>query len=242
MDDRKDIALFVAGEFTGDDGFGLVGLPVAGTAIRAPYMRFKKGNYLLGQEESLVPLGTAVIALQATEGWVRLVRDEPPRKIPREAGQPFPMRTQLGDTDQSKWALFDGKPSDPWQMATELALIEQATGQWMIFTTTSATGRGAVADLCRLITYQRRQRGDNAKPVVEIGTGMITLRFGPIAIPKFKIIDWIQIEAPPVAADQTEVLEKRSTIAGDAKTTGPKRSRKKPEVPWNEDLDDRNPY
>src|SRR5262249_50324906 len=115
-------------------------------------MRFVKGTYELGAEREPVTSGPQFIVIAATEGWVRLARGEPVRRVLREPGKPFPQRNELGDTDQSQWPLFDGQPSDPWTLSNELLLIKKETGRPVIFASTSWTGREAVADLCRLIT------------------------------------------------------------------------------------------
>ena len=246
--------------FSGDDGFALVATP-AGPNFRAPYMRFVKGTYELGAEREPVPPGTQFMTLAAQEGWVRLARGEPVRKVPREPGKPFPQRSELGDTDQSQWPLFDGQPSDPWTLSNEVLLTEKETGRPVIFTTTSWTGREAVADLCRLITYQRRTRGANARPIVSIGVGTYRSRRGPVATPKFTIADWIDSDGlepattesgptslPPskLATDLTEHLEQRSAISPTAQSTGAPahRQRNKRKQPsWDSDnLDDDIPY
>ena len=257
-------------EFSGDDGFELVGTP-AGPNLRAVYMRFVKGTYELGAEREPVPLGTQFIVIAAKEGWARLVRGEDVRRVPREPGKPFPQRTELGDTDQSQWPLFDGQPSDPWRLSNELLLMEKETGRRVIFSTTSWTGREAVADLCRLITHQRRSRGPNAKPIVSIGVGTYRSRRGPVATPKFTIVDWIDgdssepppgsgptsppLSSPPLsqlANDLTEHLEKRSAISPTEQSTRasahPRRKKSAsrestPRPPWDsDDLDDEIPY
>ena len=253
-------------EFSGDDGFELVGTP-AGPNLRAVYMRFVKGTYELGAEREPVPLGRQFIVIAAKEGWARLVRGEDVRRVPREPGKPFPQRNELGDTDQSQWPLFDGKPSDPWRLSIELLLIEKETGRPVIFVTTSLTGREAVTDLCRLITYQRRSRGPNAKPIVSIGVGTYRSRRGPVATPKFTIVDWIDSDdleppagcgeppagsgptSPPLAklaTDLTEHLEQRSAISPTAQSTdAPTRpQRNKPKQPSrdSDDLDDEIPW
>jgi hypothetical protein len=247
-------------DISADDGFALVATP-AGPNFRAVFMRFVKGTYELGAEREPVPTGTQFIAVAATEGWVRLARGEPVRRVQREPGKPFPQRSELGDTDQSQWPLFDGQPSDPWTLGNELLLTEKETGRPVIFTTTSWTGREAVADLCRLITYHRRSRGANARPIISIGVGSYRSRRGPVATPKFAIVHWIDGDhsGPAIAepaqsnltTDLIEHLETRSAIAPTAKSTGAEHPRRKKSAsrkstsrpPWDsDDLDDEIPY
>ena len=87
-------------EYGADDGFDLVSTPAHPEGYRSQHLRFKKGQYPLGVEQTPVPLGTEYIAASASECWVRLEKDTPPVRIPREPGKPFPRRDELGDTDQ----------------------------------------------------------------------------------------------------------------------------------------------
>jgi hypothetical protein len=140
-------------------------------------------------------------------------------------------------------------------------LTEKETGRPVIFTTTSWTGRETVADLCRLIIYQRRSRGANARPIMSIGVGSYRSRRGPVATPKFTIVDWIDGDHPELATaeppqsnlapDLTEHLEKRSVISPTAQSTGAsthhrrKKSASRKSTPrpsWDsDDLDDEVP-
>jgi hypothetical protein len=84
-----------------DDGIALVADPPADT-LRTKYLSFKKGKWLLGSEATKLDDGSRFVLHGARQGWVRLIKGETPRRIPREPGQPFPTRNELGDTDQSK--------------------------------------------------------------------------------------------------------------------------------------------
>jgi len=212
-------------------------------------MSFKKGDFYIGKEQEFVPLGTKYVAHSAGEGWVRLVRGEPVRRIPRVAGQPFPARAELGDTDKALWPRFDNEPNNPWVLSKELLLTEQATGRPVIFKTGTFTGREAVAALCRFITYQRRARCDNAKPIIELGCGTWQSKRGPIAIPKFTIIGWDGAETVGLGTlvhDVSEYLQAKSTIPADATSTNPlpkprRRKAEPPPPPWEDNLTDQIP-
>jgi hypothetical protein len=254
-----------------DDGFDLVATPTTAT-FRAKYMTFKQGEYLLGAEQEVVPHGTRFIVHAATEGWVRLVRGEPVQRIPREPGKPFPARKELGDLDESKWPVFDGKPSDPWKLSNELLMVARETGQPVILQVTSWSAREKVIDLCRLVTFQRRQRSDTAKPIIAIGAATRQNQRGSFKVPTFTPVDWIgkaetvseppssptkggpgaaeMVAEPPLsklANDLTEHLQARSVLSVPETSAAPKRRprHKKPEVPpWQDDndLDDVIPY
>jgi hypothetical protein len=102
-----------------------------------------------------------------------------------------------------------------------------------------------------LITYQRRERGPQAKPIVAIGAGTANFKRGPVAIPKFSIAGWINSAAEPgpsqLKPDLTEHLQERSALSGKETSTTPipRSRRKKPEPsPWEDDdlADDEIPY
>jgi hypothetical protein len=210
-----------------------------------------EGSWLMGPEKSPVSLGKEFIVHGAKQGWVRLVRGEPPQRIPREPDKAFPTREMLPDQDKSKWPTFDGEPSDPWSLANELLMTERETGQPVIFTSMYYSGREAVEDLCRLIVFQRRQRGDNAKPIVAIGNCTRSSKRGPYVAPAFTLIGWAgETEAPPpppseLANDLSEHLQARSTISP-AKTTAPlprpRRRKTVPDAGSDLDLNDEIPY
>jgi hypothetical protein len=102
-----------------------------------------------------------------------------------------------------------------------------------------------------LVTHERRSRGAQAKPVIAIGAGTATFKRGPVAIPKFTIVEWIDSAAEPepstLANDLTEHLQQRSVLSGTEKSTAPtpRKPRKKPAPrAWenDEDLDDSLPW
>jgi hypothetical protein len=232
----------------GDDGFALVATPTTAT-FRAPYMDFKQGEYLLGPEREVVPLGTKFIVHAATEGWVRLESGEAPQRIAREPGKPFPQRSELGDTDKSLWPVYNDKPSDPWMLQYELLLTELETGRPVILRAKSWSARDVVADLCRMVTFQRRRRGPGAKPIIAIGAATRPHRLGSYKVPRFDIgDDWVGAEAVPdpepsqVTKDLSERLQQSSVFSGKEKSTAakPRPQRRKPTSPSQKNDDDLN--
>jgi hypothetical protein len=173
----------------------------------------------------------------------------PPVRIAREADKPFPRRDELGDTDERLWPEFAGKPSDPWMQCLELLLIDRETGRPIIFSTATRTGRPAVEDLCRSITFRRRVLGPKARPVIKLKAGTIQARVGPVLVPQFEVIDWVDaVQMPEVApsqlkADMTTHIQ-QPPIGPDVKTAGlgnPPKGKKTPPLPWKDDLDDEIP-
>jgi hypothetical protein len=236
----------------GDDGFALVATPTTAT-FHAPYMDFRLGEFLLGPEREVVPHGTKFVVHAATEGWVRLASGEAPQRIPREPGKPFPQRSELGDTDQSQWPIYNDKPSDPWMLQYELLMTGLETGQAVILRAKSWSAREVVADLCRMVTFQRRRRGPGAKPIAVIGAATRPHRLGSYRVPRFDIVDWVGAEAvpepapSPLAKDLSEHLQQSSVLSGDEKSTAtkPRSQRRKPApAPQgnDNDLDDKLPW
>ena len=209
-------------------------------------------------EEQPVPSGTEFIVLAAGEHWLRLERGVKPVRIPRELGKPFPQRSELGDLDPKFWAVFADKPSDPWTDMLELLLVERKTNRLVLFQIGTITGKPCIEDLCRIVTNERDTRGPRAKPIIALKVGMVPTKNGPIPIPQFEIVGWVDGVEPEtvpskLAADLTAVLEKRSVIDPSAKRTGAndnakgvvgKQKRRKEPV-WTantDELDDENPF
>jgi hypothetical protein len=92
-------------------------------------LKFKKGDYLIGEDP--VSLGTEYIAhaIGWTKCWIKFVNGEvAERKIYRVAhGEKPPERDELDDQDESQWKVgIDGKPADPWVFQYLLPLEDPA--------------------------------------------------------------------------------------------------------------------
>jgi hypothetical protein len=254
-----------------DDGFDLVATPTTATS-HAKRMVFKQGLYLRGPDKEVVPIGTRFVVVKANDGWQHWVDGRVVQRIPREPGKRFPIREELGDTDQSQWSVFNGEPSDPWQLQSELLMVEEETGQLTILQVTSWSAREQIEDFCRLVTSRRRQLGVNAKPIIALSVVTRSrVKGGFYKAPAFPIAGWIGArEADPTVApldggskpvepgaaavpepsqlakNLAEHLQAHSP-SGTETSAAPKRRprHKKPEVPpWQDDndLDDVIPY
>jgi hypothetical protein len=96
-------------------------------------LKFKKGEYFVGDEE--IPPGTQYIAHAKawTKCWIKFVDSEvAERKTYRVAlGEKPPEREDLDDQDQSKWSEgLDGKPADPWVYQYLLPLETRRAAKW----------------------------------------------------------------------------------------------------------------
>lgn len=127
------------------------------TARSNPLLRFRKGKYFIGDDE--VPLGREYIAyaLDWTRGWVKwqqgvIVAD----RLGRVAdGFVPPEREELGDNEGGKW---EGG-NDPWVLQNILPLEDAATGEFLLFVSSSFGGKLAIEKLCnRVARSQSRPR------------------------------------------------------------------------------------
>jgi hypothetical protein len=170
----------------------------------------------------------------------------------REPGKPFPTRKELGDTDESEWPIFNGAPSDPWMIQIEVLMTERETGAPVILRAKSWSARDIITDVCRMVTFQRRQRGPNAKPIIAIGAASRPHPRGSYKVPVFTINDWVGADAVPepapseLAKDVSEHLQVRSIMSGTEKTTTPRSRRRSKKASSSSeddnDLDDALPW
>lgn len=161
----------------------------------AELLKFKKGEFFIGDE--LIPLGSEYLAhaIGWTKSWVKFVDGEVvERKTYRVAkGEQPPEREELGDDDKDAWPEgLDGKPSDPWSLQYLLPLEKiHSGGDLVIFTTSSFGGRRAVADLCSTYVKRMKKNADCGQPIVKLSkVDMPTKKFGKVPRPDFQIIGW----------------------------------------------------
>jgi hypothetical protein len=159
-------------------------------------LKFSKGDYLAGEEGTVIPAGTTFTANldELLVGWVRW-RDNKPvehimQRVADGAGQL--KRDELGDQDQSTWEVDSAsQPRDPWQFTNYLPLINEQ-GELFTFTTSSRGGLGAMSALARLYAWHRRRHPD-VFPVIALNVDSYSHKnreYGRIKIPRFTIIRW----------------------------------------------------
>ena len=171
-------------------------------------LKFKKGEYFIGEEE--IALGTEYLAhvVGWTKCWIKFVDGEVvERKIyPVAKGAKPPEREDLDDLDESKWEQgLDGKPADSWVYQYLLPLENRSSGELVIFVTSSFGGRRAVADLCQLYT-RRMQKFGGGQPIIKLAKAdMPTKKFGKVPRPLFEVIGWDREETaatiPPATSE-----------------------------------------
>jgi hypothetical protein len=207
----------------GVDPFAAYADAISPKFIVGKLLRFTKGDYISGEHDDLLPLGTKLIAgvdLLLT-GWVRWQGGKPAehRMVHVIDGRLPERRNELGYLEQSTWEKdAGGEPRDPWQLTNYLPMINEA-GEVFTFSTASRGGMGAVADLCRIYSKARQAHAEDF-PVIELQCGAYqhqNPQFGRIKFPEFKRIGW----APKVTfwkaigADNLIDQEKTSLLSED---------------------------
>jgi hypothetical protein len=160
-------------------------------------LKFSKGDWMYGQDNTDVPAGTQYIANmdELLIGWIRWEENKPTDHIMGKvsAGYQPPRRNELGDTEQNEWEVDDsGKPRDPWQLSNYMLVKGKADGELYTFTTGSKGGRDAIGDLCKNYGSLMSQHPKDY-PVIAIGVRSYehpNRSYGRIKTPEFKIVGW----------------------------------------------------
>src|SRR5215469_9824135 len=171
-------------------------------------LKFKKGDYSIADEP--LALGTEYLAHTTawTKSWIKFVDGEvAERKMFRVAlGEQPPEREDLNDLELIGQKDSDGMSADPWLFQYLLPLEDVASGEVVVFCTSSFGGRRAIADLCS--TYAKRTRKTGCgQPIVRLGTAeMPTKKFGKVPRPLFEIVRWDQGDAEviPLAVSEDD--------------------------------------
>jgi hypothetical protein len=160
----------------------------------APFLRFSKGDYLLGENAEEVSPGTQFVANmdELRVGWIRWENERPAEeRMHRLIDRPrVPHREELGYLEQSQWEAGANGPRDPWQLTNVLPMIRVDDGTEVKFTTSSRGGISAVAKLSG--QYSRvRVKHLHEWPIISIEVDSYQHdRYGKIKFPVFRIVDW----------------------------------------------------
>lgn len=166
-------------------------------------LKFSKGDFLAGKEDTDVPIGTQLACCMDSFliGWIKWVDNQPEEQIMGllVEGHVPAKRASLGDTDQTQWEVDEqsGKPRDPWQMTNQVLFKKkglQRNGDQGLYTfvTSSYGGISNLGKLCKAFGQAMRQHPDEY-PIVELGVEKYkhsnpTLGF--IKNPTFTIVGW----------------------------------------------------
>jgi hypothetical protein len=160
-------------------------------------LKHSKGEYLSGEDNEVIPLGTKMVAAMdlLTIGHVRWFGGKPieHRMVMVADGVKPPRRDELSDNDRAQWEEKDaaGAPRDPWQLTQYLPMVAE-DGEIFTFSTSSRGGIGAIAVLARMYARGRKSNPDKF-PVIELQVDAYqhsNSAFGRIKVPKFVAVGW----------------------------------------------------
>jgi hypothetical protein len=191
MEDSKAVANI------GPNPFEAYGNATVNSHIVGQLLKFSKGDYLAGQDNTDIPLGTKLAAImdQLMVGWIKWQDARPVEHIMGlvASGYVPKKRAELDDNDEDSWETDDdGHPRDPWQYSNYLIVVDQKEKTPFTFTTSSKGGIGAIGELCKYYGKAMRERPDDY-PVIELGVGSYPHRvktLGRIKYPIFKPVGW----------------------------------------------------
>jgi hypothetical protein len=170
-----------------------------------PLLKFKKDRYVISGDVE-VPLGTKFLAYCADwqRGWCKFVDGELVEKRIGRVADRFhpPERDELGDLDESLWEKDDdGVPQDPWSFQHYLPLENVATGERLVFVSSSIGGGIGVQILCDK-WHRRLYRGLIGLPTVKLAIGKFkTKKYGAVPRPEFEVVSW-EDDMPPAAVSK----------------------------------------
>jgi hypothetical protein len=186
-----------------DDPFADFAQETGSRNIVGQLLKFSKGDWLVGQENDEVPIGSTFVAnmFELLRGWVRWEDNKPTDHIMGKVFQRFqpPRRGELGDLDKSLWEVdSQNRERDPWQETYYLLLRDtpQDGEELYTFSASSKGGRDAISDLCRDYSKEKRKQkdGDSVLPIVKIGVEAYdhpNKEYGRIKKPTFEIVGWV---------------------------------------------------
>jgi hypothetical protein len=159
-------------------------------------LRFNKGDYIAGENNDSIAVGTIFTAnveelqLRWTK-WIdnKVVDEHAALAVNNKIS---PSRAELGDDDESKWPLDDGgQPRDPWRFAAYLPLLSEQS-ELFTFVANSRGSHSAIADLSRrYLNHNRRHADVFPKIKVDVGSYQHKVRaYGRIKVPDFVPAGW----------------------------------------------------
>jgi hypothetical protein len=162
---------------------------IAPQYIIGDLLKFSKGDYFFGQNNTLVPAGT-VFTVNMDElmaGWVRWWDGKPTDHVMARVADHVLPRKPPGDDDKTKWEIdASGAPRNPWAFTNYLPMMNEK-GDLFTFTTSSDGGTRAIAGLSRRYANHRKRHRD-VFPLIALGVDSYqhpNREYGRIKIPIF---------------------------------------------------------
>lgn len=165
-------------------------------------LRFKEGEYLVGEDKILLGREYLVYPLDWTRGWVKwadgVIVDQ--RMVRVADDIKLPTREELGDNDKSLWE----EEKDPWVYQNILPMDDLETGEYMIFVTSSVGGKIAVETLCNNVVRVYKKGRQSGLPIIELATKLFPTKFGIKPRPHFPIVRWHDLS--PLGEDMSDAI------------------------------------
>lgn len=206
------------------------------TSIVGSLLKFSKGDWLLGQDEEEIPVGTRYVAHMDSMlvGWVKWLDNKPVEQVMGKLSEGYqaPKRDTLGDTDKEHWELdAQGKERDPWQFSN--LIIMKPVGKKfsndnaITFTTSSKGGIGAVGKLCMEYGKEVRTKAGQC-PIVQLGVDAYNhpnKEYGRIKTPILELVGWeksalFDIDAATAAAEPEAAPARNGGGGGGGRSRG----------------------
>jgi len=218
------------------DIFEEYGDQISSRNIVGQLLKFSKGDYMSGQDNVEIPIGSKMIANmdELLLGWIRWEDSKPAEQHMGRLIDGFkaPARNELGfgyelgeeePSDMSDWEIDETtkEPRDPWQFTYYLVMKDptkldaaddgDSEGTYT-FTTSSSGGKQAIGDLCKVYGRKRREGYKEHYPVVALKVGSYNhsnKKFGRIKFPVFPVVGWFaktKFGILPPPVDATEQL------------------------------------
>lgn len=190
----------------GYDPFAAYGAEAANAGA---FLKFSKGEWLLGQNDDEITLGRKLVGAMSelSIGWIRWADKKPVERRMGLLGQAYrpEARDALGYTDQTDWERDkDDKPIDPWSFTNELPMADPETGEQMTLSLSSKGGIGAMGNLCKAYGKEYRQR-DGMVPIVELGRDSYKHpEYGKTYVPVLSIVGWMENSGVPQPVSNDE--------------------------------------
>jgi hypothetical protein len=173
------------------------------------FLKFNKGDWVKGQNDTEVPAGTKVVANmnELSVGWIRWSDGKPAERrlgllVQGYKAEP---RDALGYTDQTLWETDnDGKPQDPWTFTNELPVAVLDDGETLTLSMSSKGGIGAIGSLCKAYSNGRKEH-PGLVPVLSLDRDSYQHPvYKKVHVPVLSIVDWIDNDGvPKPTADET---------------------------------------
>lgn len=181
-----------------DNPFLSYGRATSQSTIVGELLKFSKGEWTAGKNDTEVPEGTEMVAImdQLLTGWIKWVDGKPAEQemgLVAEGYRP-PRRSDLGDMDKDSWEVDQhGVPKDPWQLTNYLVMKDTASGEVYTFTTSSRGGISAVGKLSEAYGKNMRAKPD-LFPVVALQVDSYkhsNKSYGKIFVPMLPVVGWL---------------------------------------------------